>query len=70
MPESLDIVQYVDHSDGEPLLTGTTNPAITHWLRHINGYLNKLLRSWIAAAPFAEFATPKISATKRKPVWA
>lgn len=59
MPESLDIVQYVDKSDGEPLLTGKTNPAITDWLRHINGYLNKLLLPRIAAAPFAEFATPE-----------
>lgn len=59
MPESLDIVQYVDKSDGEPLLTGKTNPAITDWLRRINGYLNKLLLPRIAAAPFAEFATPQ-----------
>ncbi len=59
MPESLDIVQYIDKSDGEPLLTGKTNPAITDWLRHINGYLNKLLLPRIASAPFAEFATPE-----------
>ncbi|MGE9550459.1 glutaredoxin 2 [Erwinia amylovora] len=58
MPESLDIVSYVDNKDREPLLTGKTNPAITDWLRHINGYLNKLLLPRIAAAPFAEFATP------------
>lgn len=57
MPESLDIVSYVDNKDREPLLTGKTNPAITDWLRHINGYLNKLLLPRIAAAPFAEFAT-------------
>lgn len=59
MPESLDIVSYVDKKDREPLLTGKTNPAITDWLRHINGYLNKLLLPRIAAAPFAEFATPE-----------
>ncbi|MBV4366163.1 glutaredoxin 2 [Erwinia phyllosphaerae] len=59
MPESLDIVDYVDKSDREPLLTGRTNPAISDWLRHVNGYLNKLLLPRIAKAPFAEFATPE-----------
>ncbi|WP_338562837.1 glutaredoxin 2 [Erwinia sp. E_sp_B04_7] len=59
MPESLDIVHYVDHKDREPLLTGKTNPAISDWLRHINGYLNKLLLPKIAEAAFAEFATPE-----------
>jgi len=59
MPESLDIVAFVDKSDGEPLLTGRTNPAISDWLRHVNSYLNKLLLPRIATAPFAEFATPE-----------
>lgn len=59
MPESLDIVSYIDKKDGEPLITGKTNPAITDWLRHINGYLNKLLLPRIASASFAEFATPE-----------
>ncbi|CAH0181885.1 Glutaredoxin 2 [Erwinia aphidicola] len=56
MPESLDIVHYIDR---EPLLTGKTNPAITDWLRHINSYVNKLLIPRVAEAPFAEFATPE-----------
>lgn len=59
MPESLEIVNYVDKSDRKPLLTGRTNPAISDWLRHINGYLNKLLLPRIAQASFAEFATPE-----------
>lgn len=59
MPESLDIVNYIDKLDGEPLLTGKTNPAITDWLRHINGYVGKLLYPRIADAPFAEFSTPE-----------
>lgn len=59
MPESMDIVQYVDNLDGQPLLTGKTNPAVTDWLRNINGYVNKLLLPRIADAPFAEFATPE-----------
>ncbi|WP_034946347.1 glutaredoxin 2 [Erwinia oleae] len=59
MAESLDIVKYIDNKDGEPLLTGKTNPAISDWLRHINGYVNKLLLPRIATASFAEFATPE-----------
>ncbi|MDL4914536.1 MAG: glutaredoxin 2 [Enterobacterales bacterium endosymbiont of Blomia tropicalis] len=59
MPESMDIVRFIDKQDGEPLITGKTNPAISDWLRHINGYVNKLLLPRIAEAPFAEFATPE-----------
>ena len=70
MPESLDIVAWVDQKHGEPLLTGSTNPAIGEWLRRVNGYLNKLLLPRIAAASFAEFATPEARRyfmIKRKP---
>ncbi|PIJ51912.1 glutaredoxin, GrxB family [Erwinia sp. OLTSP20] len=59
MPESMDIVHYVDKLDGNPLLTASTRPAIGDWLRQVNNYLNKLLLPRIAAAPFAEFATPQ-----------
>ena len=34
LPESMDIVHYVDNLDGKPLLTGKTNPAITAWLQY------------------------------------
>lgn len=43
MPESMDIVHYVDKLDGKPLLTGKRSPAIEEWLRKVNGYANKLL---------------------------
>ncbi|MET3812833.1 glutaredoxin 2 [Pantoea sp. UYEF8] len=59
MPESMDIVHYIDRLEGEPLITGALNPAIADWLRHMNGYVNKLLLPRIAEAPFAEFATPE-----------
>ncbi|MDO6409629.1 glutaredoxin 2 [Pantoea phytobeneficialis] len=59
MPESMDIVRLVDNQDGETLLNGKINPAITDWLRHVNGYVNKLLLPRIADAAFAEFATPE-----------
>ena len=38
MPESMDIVHYVDKLDGKPLLTGKRSPAIEEWLRKVNGY--------------------------------
>ncbi|CAO97096.1 glutaredoxin 2 [Erwinia tasmaniensis] len=59
MAESLDIVHYVDASDRQPLLTGSTHAAISDWLRHISSYVNKLLIPRVAEAPFAEFATPE-----------
>lgn len=42
LPESMDIVHYVDNLDGKPLLTGKRNPAIEEWLRKVNGYVNSM----------------------------
>jgi glutaredoxin 2 len=33
LPESMDIVHYVDKLDGKPLLTGKQNPALDAWLK-------------------------------------
>lgn len=57
MPESLDIVRYIDGLDGKPALTGETNPAIADWLQRVGGYSAKLLLPRIAHADFEEFAT-------------
>jgi glutaredoxin 2 len=57
LPESMDIVHYVDNLDGKPLLTGKTNPAIAAWLQHNATYVNKLLLPRFANADFEEFAT-------------
>ncbi|BEO42777.1 glutaredoxin 2 [Serratia marcescens] len=57
MPESLDIVRYVDGLDGKPVLTGRTNPAIAEWLRRVDSYAAKLLLPRIAHADLEEFAT-------------
>ncbi|MEB7885980.1 glutaredoxin 2 [Serratia fonticola] len=57
LPESMDIVHYVDNLDGNPLLTGKTNPAIAAWLQHTATYVNKLLLPRFANADFEEFAT-------------
>ncbi|GAA3878641.1 MULTISPECIES: glutaredoxin 2 [Gibbsiella] len=56
MPESMDIVHYVDRLDGKPVLTGPGNPAIADWLNQ-TGYINKLLLPRFAHADFEEFAT-------------
>ncbi|MBC3381324.1 glutaredoxin 2 [Serratia fonticola] len=57
LPESMDIVHYVDNLDGNPLLTGNSNPAIAAWLQHTATYVNKLLLPRFANADFEEFAT-------------
>ncbi len=59
LPESMDIVHYVDKLDGKPLLTGKRNPKLEEWLRKVNGYVNKLLIPRFAKSAFAEFATPE-----------
>ncbi|HFZ8995354.1 TPA: glutaredoxin 2 [Citrobacter freundii] len=58
LPESMDIVHYIDKYDGKPLLTGQQNPAIADWLRHVNRYTNRLLLPRFAQAAFDEFSTP------------
>ena len=62
LPESMDIVHYVDNLDHQPLLTGKRNPAIEEWLRKVNGYVNRLLLPRIAQAPFDEFSIPEARA--------
>ena len=58
LPESMDIVHYVDNLDGKPLLIGKQNPAIDEWLRKVNGYANRLLLPRFAKSAFDEFSTP------------
>lgn len=62
LPESMDIVHYVDKLNGKPLLTGKQNPALDAWLRKVNGYVNRLLIPRFAKSPFDEFATPEARA--------
>ncbi|SLM63218.1 glutaredoxin 2 [Dickeya aquatica] len=57
MPESLDIVQYIDALDGKPQLTGPTNPAIEAWIRRVYDYAPRLLIPRFARADFEEFKT-------------
>ncbi|SUB81765.1 Glutaredoxin-2 [Pragia fontium] len=58
MPESMDIVHYVDDNFGTPALTGKTNPAIADWIKEVYTYVNRLLIPRYAKADFCEFKTP------------
>ena len=62
LPESMDIVHYVDKLDSKPLLTGKQNPALDAWLRKVNSYVNRLLIPRFAKSAFDEFATPEARA--------
>lgn len=62
LPESMDIVHYIDKLDGKPLLTGKQNPALDAWLRKVNNYANRLLIPRFAKSAFDEFATPEARA--------
>lgn len=57
MPESMDIVYYVDQLKLPMILTGKSDDKLTAWMQHINGYVNKLLMPRYVKADFAEFAT-------------
>ncbi|ACS85969.1 glutaredoxin 2 [Musicola paradisiaca] len=57
MPESLDIVRYVDGLDGKPVLNGAVNPAIDDWIRQVYLYAGQLLIPRFSRARFEEFAT-------------
>ena len=59
MPESMDIVHYIDKSDGKPLLTGPLNAAVAAWLRQVSEYTGRLLLPRFATAPLEEFSTPE-----------
>lgn len=70
MPESMDIVHYVDKLDGKPLLTGKRSPAIEEWLRKVNGYANKLLLRVLPNRHLMSFLLlprANISSTRKRP---
>lgn len=59
MPESMDIVHYVDAHYGNPLVTGPTNPAIAAWLEENHSSAYPLLLPRNVKGKFAEFSTPE-----------
>lgn len=66
MPESMDIVTYIDHRT-TPIITGKKNPAIAEWLKGRDYYRKLCYPRWVAA-PLPEFKTDSARAyfTARK----
>lgn len=62
IPESMDIVRYVDDASGDMLLSGPLNPEITQWISDASHVLYLLSQPRWAASPFEEFATPEARA--------
>lgn len=57
IPESMDIVHYIDRQYGPEILTGPTNPQIDKWLNTVGVYLNHLLMPRYVKSDLAEFPT-------------
>ncbi len=57
MPESLDIVKYLDENNGESILTEAQNPAIEAWINEHFMPINKYVMPRYASMEFPEFAT-------------
>ncbi len=63
IPESMDIVAYVDGMGDERILTGPHNPKIAQWISEATGSLYPLTMPRWAASDMQEFATPEARAT-------
>ncbi len=57
MPESMDIVRYVDGAFGKKILSPVTNATLAQWIAESKAYMNRLCYPRWAAAPLGEFAT-------------
>ena len=57
MPESLDIVKYVDETYGEKLLSEEVRPEISEWMKKVGAYYNHLLLPRFVKLGLAEYAT-------------
>ncbi len=58
MPESLDIVHYLDQLDSKPFLIGAQNSKITEWIDKNFGLINSYVMPLFAKMDLPEFATP------------
>lgn len=70
MPESMDIVHYVDKLDGKPLLTGKRSPAIEEWLRKVNATPTNCCCRVLPNRHLMSFLLPpraNISSTRKRP---
>lgn len=59
MPESLDIVNYIDQHYGSPVLSTRIRPEMEQWINEVTSYYNYLLIPRFPKMPLAEFATKR-----------
>ncbi|OOF58894.1 glutaredoxin 2 [Rodentibacter myodis] len=57
MPESLDIVHYVDQHFGEKILSDQVRPEIEAWMKKVGSYYNHLLTPRFVKLGLPEFET-------------
>lgn len=62
MPESMDIVHWIDRLDGQPLISQRHNKELTQWLDDNHLLINQLVMPRIPQLPFAELATESAKA--------
>lgn len=62
IPESMDIVAYIDNLAGGDTLPGPTNPQVAAWISEVTEPLYRLAMPRWAAAPLPEFATAEARA--------
>jgi glutaredoxin 2 len=58
MPESMDIVKFVDKYQSPQVLVDLENWPLEAWLKTVGSYINQLLMPRYVNAPLPEFATP------------
>ncbi|KGQ70503.1 glutaredoxin [Chelonobacter oris] len=71
MPESMEIVHYVDRLDGKPHLSNRHNPTVGEWLSATKDMTAALFIPRFTKAPFAEIVTDSARAryVKRMSDW-
>lgn len=57
MPESLDIVRYIDGNFGEKCLSDKVRPELEQWMEKIQGYYYRLLMPRFVRLGLAEYAS-------------
>ncbi|MBN6065311.1 glutaredoxin 2 [Aggregatibacter actinomycetemcomitans] len=57
MPESLDIVRYIDEHNGEKVLSETVRPEVEAWLKQVGSYQNHLVIPRFTRLGLPEYAT-------------
>ncbi len=58
MPESMDIIHFIDNEFGVRKLTGQGNPKLAEWISQAREYMYALCMPRWVQAPLDEFSTP------------